>query len=244
MTDITDDITEDLSFQALDDDCRLLKSLLDECLKLEVGEEFLAKVERVRTLAQVKHTYFFPFFFLPFILSVFFAECCQYAGDRCPWGCRLAKSDFKQGAEQYDTQWHVPISKGISTLSKSHGHCRNTPQVKSFSQSNYLNRLFQASSLFLRMRKTRFPGVQSKSCEDVFSRLIQGGCSPDDLFNTVCSQVSFSSFLLAYYFHSLFVNAWMVLGNWDRPDSSSNSDQQKNSSVQASPDLGLYLYFR
>lgn len=54
MTDTTDDITEDLSFQALDDDCRLLKSLLDDCLKHEVGEEFLGKVDRIRALAQVK----------------------------------------------------------------------------------------------------------------------------------------------------------------------------------------------
>eukprot|EP00850_Spirogloea_muscicola_P006574 SM000031S11583 [mRNA] locus=s31:530160:538185:+ [translate_table: standard] len=52
MTDTTDDIAEEISFQSFDDDCRLLGSLLDECLKLEVGEEFIAKVDRVRLLAQ------------------------------------------------------------------------------------------------------------------------------------------------------------------------------------------------
>ena len=53
MTDTMDDIAEDKSFQAFDDDCRLLGSLLDECLKLEVGEAFVKRVDQIRLLAQV-----------------------------------------------------------------------------------------------------------------------------------------------------------------------------------------------
>lgn len=35
----------------------------------------------------------------------------------------------------------------------------------------------------------------SKSCDDVFNQLVQGGVSPDDLYNTVCKQVLFLFFL-------------------------------------------------
>lgn len=53
MTDTTDDIAEEISFQAFDDDCHLLGNLLNDCLTREVGPHFTEKVERVRLLAQV-----------------------------------------------------------------------------------------------------------------------------------------------------------------------------------------------
>eukprot|EP00250_Pteridium_aquilinum_P033931 c6677_g1_i1 orf=354-3539(-) len=52
MTDTTDDIAEDLSFQAFEDDCHLLGNLLNDCLQHEVGHDFMEKVDRVRLLAQ------------------------------------------------------------------------------------------------------------------------------------------------------------------------------------------------
>eukprot|EP00879_Flechtneria_rotunda_P016242 GHRR01016993.1.p1 GENE.GHRR01016993.1~~GHRR01016993.1.p1 ORF type:complete len:737 (+),score=201.89 GHRR01016993.1:705-2915(+) len=54
MTDSTDDYTfaEDYSLAPLIDDCSLLGSLLDDCLKSEVGTELFHKVERIRSLAQ------------------------------------------------------------------------------------------------------------------------------------------------------------------------------------------------
>eukprot|EP00249_Psilotum_nudum_P025001 c29345_g1_i1 orf=511-3756(-) len=52
MTDTTDDIAEEISFQALDDDCHLLGNLLNDCLQREVGHEFTDKVGRVRLLAK------------------------------------------------------------------------------------------------------------------------------------------------------------------------------------------------
>lgn len=53
MTDTTDDIAEEISFQSFDDDCRMLRSLLQEVLQREVGGQFMDKVERNRILAQV-----------------------------------------------------------------------------------------------------------------------------------------------------------------------------------------------
>lgn len=31
----------------------------------------------------------------------------------------------------------------------------------------------------------------AKSCDDIFNQLVQGGVSPDDLYDTVCKQVCF-----------------------------------------------------
>ena len=53
MADTTDEIAEEMSFQPLEDDCKLLGSLLDDCLRHEVGEEFMAQIEKVRSLAHV-----------------------------------------------------------------------------------------------------------------------------------------------------------------------------------------------
>ncbi|XP_060184100.1 phosphoenolpyruvate carboxylase 4 [Lycium barbarum] len=52
MTDVTDDIQEEISFQGFEDDCRLLQSLLNDVLNREVGPQFMEKVERIRVLAQ------------------------------------------------------------------------------------------------------------------------------------------------------------------------------------------------
>lgn len=54
MTDSTDDIVniDEYSLAPLEDDCKLLGSLLDDCLKEEVGDELFKKLERVRALAQ------------------------------------------------------------------------------------------------------------------------------------------------------------------------------------------------
>ncbi|KAL4853378.1 Phosphoenolpyruvate carboxylase 2 [Chlorella vulgaris] len=43
---------EDYPLQPLVDDCRLLGSLLDDCLRIEVGEELFQKIERIRTLSE------------------------------------------------------------------------------------------------------------------------------------------------------------------------------------------------
>ena len=46
MTDTTDDIAEEISFQAFEDDCHLTGSLLNDVLQREVGQQFMEKVER------------------------------------------------------------------------------------------------------------------------------------------------------------------------------------------------------
>ncbi|GIL43148.1 hypothetical protein Vafri_973 [Volvox africanus] len=57
MTDSTYDfgaVRDDLT--PLEDDCKLLGSLLDECLRVEVGEDLFKKIERIRALAQCAST--------------------------------------------------------------------------------------------------------------------------------------------------------------------------------------------
>lgn len=53
MTDTTDDIAEEISFQSFEDDCKLLGSLFNDVLQREVGTDFMEKIERTRVLAQV-----------------------------------------------------------------------------------------------------------------------------------------------------------------------------------------------
>ncbi|TQD77983.1 hypothetical protein C1H46_036435 [Malus baccata] len=52
MTDTTDDIAEEISFQSFEDDCRMLGSLLQDVLQREVRSQITEKVERTRILAQ------------------------------------------------------------------------------------------------------------------------------------------------------------------------------------------------
>ncbi|KAG8366542.1 hypothetical protein BUALT_Bualt17G0090700 [Buddleja alternifolia] len=52
MTDVTDDIAEEISFQGFEDDCRLLGNLLNDVLQREVGPHFMEKLEKTKVLAQ------------------------------------------------------------------------------------------------------------------------------------------------------------------------------------------------
>jgi hypothetical protein len=52
--DTTDDIAEGISFQAFEDDCRLLGTLLHDVLLRELGPQFIHLFERIRILAQVR----------------------------------------------------------------------------------------------------------------------------------------------------------------------------------------------
>ena len=96
MTDTTDDIAEEISFQSFDDDCKLLGNLLNEVLQREVGHEFTDKLERTRILAQVSLSlslslyddfHFLSFFlrFLEEIRSSSTLPCFAYSphGDHC-----------------------------------------------------------------------------------------------------------------------------------------------------------------
>ncbi|KAG1676257.1 hypothetical protein FOA52_006475 [Chlamydomonas sp. UWO 241] len=54
--DSTERQSEEISLQPLDDDCRMLGSLLDYCLKHEIGDTLFAKVERIRAISQCAAT--------------------------------------------------------------------------------------------------------------------------------------------------------------------------------------------
>lgn len=56
--------------------------------------------------------------------------------------------------------------------------------------------IFWIYKTFCRVRKSRNVAHLSKSCDDIFSKLVQGGISPDELYDTVCKQVFLFFFLL------------------------------------------------
>ena len=45
-------LPQDFPLQALDDDCRLLGSILDDTLRIECGDVLFEKIERIRSMAQ------------------------------------------------------------------------------------------------------------------------------------------------------------------------------------------------
>ncbi|KAJ9708084.1 hypothetical protein PVL29_000242 [Vitis rotundifolia] len=145
MTDTTDDIAEEISFQSFDDDCRLLGSLLNEVLQREVGSNFMEKFERNRILAQS--------------------------------ACNMRASGIDDTAELLEKQLISEISEmnleEALTLARAFSH--------------YLN-LMGIAETHHRLRKARNVAHMSKSCDDIFNQLLQGGVSPEELYNTVCKQ--------------------------------------------------------
>eukprot|EP00245_Coleochaete_scutata_P002535 TRINITY_DN13429_c0_g1_i2.p1 TRINITY_DN13429_c0_g1~~TRINITY_DN13429_c0_g1_i2.p1 ORF type:complete len:1088 (+),score=218.89 TRINITY_DN13429_c0_g1_i2:195-3458(+) len=145
MTDTTDEIVEEISFQLFDDDCRLLGSLLDECLKVEVGEKFMNRVDQLRLLAQSS--------------------------------CNLRISGAEEAAEWLSKK----LEKELQDMTLEEA----VPLARAF--SHYLN-LMGIAETHHRVRRARVPGILSKSCDDVFSRLIQSGQSQDELYEAVINQ--------------------------------------------------------
>ncbi|KAF9626063.1 hypothetical protein IFM89_030731 [Coptis chinensis] len=145
MTDTTDDIAEEISFQSFEDDCRLLGSLLNDVLQREVGDQFIQTVERKRILAQS--------------------------------ACNMRKAGIEDTAELLEKQLALEISK--MTLEEA------LTLARAF--SHYLT-LMGIAETHHRVRKARNVAHLSKSCDDIFNQLIQGGVSQEDLYNTVCKQ--------------------------------------------------------
>ncbi|XP_015895770.3 phosphoenolpyruvate carboxylase 4 [Ziziphus jujuba] len=145
MTDTTDDIAEEISFQNFDDDCRLLGSLLNEVLQREVGTQIMEKVEKNRILAQS--------------------------------ACTMRIAGIENMAELLEKQLASEISK--MTLEEA------LTLARAF--SHYLN-LMGIAETHHRVRKQRNMQLLSRSCEDVFSQLLQSGVPSDELYNTVCKQ--------------------------------------------------------
>ncbi|KAI3423481.1 uncharacterized protein J3R85_010977 [Psidium guajava] len=145
MTDTTDDIAEEISFQNFDDDCKLLGNLLNDVLQREVGGKFMEKIERNRILAQS--------------------------------ACNMRAAGIEDAAELLEKQLASDISN--MTLEEA------LTLARAF--SHYLN-LMGIAETHHRVRKSRNLTHLSRSCDDIFSQLIQGGVSPDELYDTVCKQ--------------------------------------------------------
>ncbi|KAL4384820.1 hypothetical protein GQ457_15G005520 [Hibiscus cannabinus] len=145
MTDTTDDIAEEISFQSFEDDCKLLGNLLHDVLHREVGSQFMSKIERIRLLAQS--------------------------------ASNMRLSGIEDMAELLEKQLASEISE--MTLEEA------LKLARAF--SHYLA-LMGIAETYHRVRKGRSVTHLSKSCDDIFSQLIQGGVTPNELYDTVCKQ--------------------------------------------------------
>ncbi|KAF3782969.1 Phosphoenolpyruvate carboxylase 4 [Nymphaea thermarum] len=145
MTDTTDDIAEEITFQTFDDDCRLLGNLLKDVLQREVGQAFLEKIERQRVLAQS--------------------------------ACNMRMAGIENMAELLENQLASEIS--MLTLEEA------LTLARAFSQ--YLN-LIGIAETHHRLQRARHTMYLSKSCDDIFNKLIQSGVPQEELYNTVCKQ--------------------------------------------------------
>ncbi|CAL5419094.1 unnamed protein product [Camellia sinensis] len=152
MTDTTDDIAEEISFQSFEDDCRLLGSLLKDVIQREAGFPFMEKLERNRVLAQS--------------------------------ACNMRLAGIEDTAELLEKQLSSEMSKmtleEALTLARAFSHYLTLMGIAETHHS--------ANVHSCRVRKTRNVAYLSKSCDDIFNQLVQGGVPPDELYNTVCKQ--------------------------------------------------------
>ncbi|TVU22248.1 hypothetical protein EJB05_31932 [Eragrostis curvula] len=145
MPDTTDDIAEGISFQAFEDDCRLLGSLLHDVLLRELGPRFIDILERNRILAQ------------------------------------SAVSMRAAGMEDTAVVVERQLEAELAAMSLEDALCL----ARAF--SHYLN-LVGIAETHHRVRQSREVEHLSKSCDDIFDKLIQSGVPPEELYDTVCKQ--------------------------------------------------------
>nr|CAB3472522.1 unnamed protein product [Digitaria exilis] len=145
MPDSTDDIAEGISFQAFEDDCRLLATLLHDVLLRELGPRFIHVLERSRILAQ------------------------------------SAVSMRAAGMEDTAAVVERQLEADLAAMSLEDALCLAR------ALSHYLN-LMGIAETHHRVRKARNAEQLSKSCDDIFDKLIQSGVPPEQLYDTVCKQ--------------------------------------------------------
>ncbi|KAJ1282949.1 hypothetical protein BS78_03G090000 [Paspalum vaginatum] len=145
MLDTTDDIAEGISFQAFEDDCRLLASLLHDVLLRELGPRFIHILERNRILAQ------------------------------------SAVSMRAAGMEDTAAVVERQLEADLAAMPLEDALCL----ARAF--SHYLN-LMGIAETHHRVRKARNVEQLSKSCDDIFDKLIQSGVPSEQLYDTVCKQ--------------------------------------------------------
>ncbi|CAN8238913.1 unnamed protein product [Cochlearia groenlandica] len=145
MTDTTDDIAEEISFQSFEDDCKLLGSLFHDVLQREIGNPLMEKIERIRILSQS--------------------------------ALNLRLGGIEDTANLLEKQLTSEISKmpleEALTLARSFTHSLN---------------LMGIADTHHRMHKLINVTQLSRSCDDIFTQLLQSGISPEELYKTVCNQ--------------------------------------------------------
>ncbi|KAK3263573.1 phosphoenolpyruvate carboxylase, partial [Cymbomonas tetramitiformis] len=148
MLDHTDDLTfgEEVSLAPLEADCSLLANLLDDCCRMEVGDELMSKLGVVRTLAESSS-------------SMFKAQGVDDAG--C-WLFDRLQVEIKD----------LLLDEKIA-LARACTHYLN---LCSIAETNH------------RVRRLRSDPHSSKSCDEVFGRIIAAGHSQEALFNAIMNQ--------------------------------------------------------
>ncbi|KAL0705224.1 hypothetical protein Bca4012_071649 [Brassica carinata] len=194
MTDTTDDIAEEISFQSFEDDCKLLGSLFNDVLQREVGSDFMEKIERTRVLAQSA-------------LNLRLAGIEDTA--------ELLETQLTSEISNMSLEEALTLARAFSHFLNLMGiaetHHRLTivdkhmlKRMKMFLSRyqkmkvcGYLEKFvclkdcfYHLSKMFpvFRVRRLRNLPQLSRSCNDVFSNLLQSGVSPDELYDTVCKQ--------------------------------------------------------
>ncbi|CAN1296276.1 Phosphoenolpyruvate carboxylase 4 [Linum perenne] len=145
MTDTTDDIAEEMSFQNFDDDCKLLGNLLNDVLQREVDSTLMKKLEKIRIVAQS--------------------------------ACNMRLAEIEDSADMLEKQLAAEMSQ--LTLEEALTLARAI--------SHFLN-LMGIAETHHRVRRLRSASHLARSCDDVFSQLLQSGVPPDQLYHTVCKQ--------------------------------------------------------
>ncbi|CAI0458899.1 unnamed protein product [Linum tenue] len=145
MTDTTDDIAEEMSFQSFDDDCKLLGNLFNDVLQREVDSTLMKKLEKIRIVAQS--------------------------------ACNMRLAEIEDSAEMLEKQVAAEMSQ--LTLEEALTLARAI--------SHYLN-LMGIAETHHRVRRLRSATHLTRSCDDVFTQLLQSGVSADQLYHTVCKQ--------------------------------------------------------
>eukprot|EP01018_Ginkgo_biloba_P007749 Gb_09680 [translate_table: standard] len=205
MTDTTDDIAEEISFQAFEDDCRLLGSLLNDILQREVGQQFTEKVERERILAQ---------------------SACNMRMAGIEDAAELLEKKLAQELSSMTLEEAVSLARAFSHYLNLMGIAETHHRLPSYRLcldlpgsgfclvvlSGFTNRKWVGYSFFqflvaspvsmeyinfaqyytvsnaMGVRRTRNTVHLSKSCDDIFNKMIQSGTPPEELYNAVCNQ--------------------------------------------------------
>ncbi|KAG5051650.1 hypothetical protein JHK87_003848 [Glycine soja] len=205
MTDITDDIAEEISFQGFEDDCKLLGNLLNDILQREAGSTFVDKLEKIRVLSQ---------------------SACNMRQAGMEDLAEMLEKQLASELSKMTLEEALPLARAFSHHLTLMALCKikpqslqNKPNLRLITtlREHYTSLIYDYPSMIVlnklclcRVRKGGNMVLAAKSCDDIFNNLLQDGVSPDELYNTVFKQCVVSNYFSTFKQHLLDYN--------DRPD--------------------------